>query len=143
MGKIDVIMHCKSKSHLDQAKALRAQPKLSFQSAQSNEELIRTEAELKMAVLTAISNVPLAFHDRLSPTIRKVFPDSKIALKHHSASTKATCMLNEAVAPMLINDLLSSMRSHPFSVCIDGSNDIELEKMNPVTVRIFNVGKYE
>ena len=139
MGKKDVIMHCMSKSHLDQAKALRAQPKLSFQSAQSNEELIRTEAELKMAVLTAISNVPLAFHDRLSPTIRKVFPDSKIALKHHSASTKATCMLNEAVAPMLINDLLSSMRSHLFSICIDGSNDTELEKMNPVTVRIFDI----
>ena len=102
------------KGHLDQVKALRAQPRLPFQSAQSNEELSRTEAELKMAVSTAISNVPLAFHDHLSPTIRKIFPNSKIALKYHSASTKATCMLNEAVAPMLINNLLSSMRSHPF-----------------------------
>jgi len=74
MGKKDVIMHCKSKSHLDQAKALKAKPKLPFQGAQSNEELNRTEAELKMAVLTASSNVPLAFHDCLSPTIRKVFP---------------------------------------------------------------------
>ena len=47
-------------------------------------------------------------------------------------------MLNEAVAPTLINDLLSSMRSHPFSICIDGSNDTELEKMNPITVRIYD-----
>jgi len=87
MEKKDVITHCKSKSHLDQAKALKAQPKLPFQGAQPNEELNR--AELKMAVLTASFNVPVAFHDRLSPTIRKVFPDSKLALKYHSASTKA------------------------------------------------------
>ena len=64
MGKKDVIMHCKSKSHLEQAKALKAQPKLPFQGAQSSEELNRTEAELQMAVLIAFSNVPLAFHDR-------------------------------------------------------------------------------
>ena len=71
--------------------------------------------------------------------IRKVFLDSKVASKYHSASTKATCMLNEAVAPMLISDLLSNMRSQTFSICIDGSNDTELEKMNPITVQIHDV----
>ena len=91
-----------------------------------------------MAVLTATSNVPLAFHDHLSPTIRKIFPDSKIASKYHSASTKATCMLNEAVAPALISDLLENMGVHPFSISIDGSNDSGLEKMNPITVRIYD-----
>ena len=85
MGKKDVIMHCKSKSYLEQAKGLKAQPKLPFQGAQSSEELNRTlaEAELQMAVLTAISNVPLAFHNCLSPMIRKVFLDSKIASKYY------------------------------------------------------------
>lgn len=77
MGKNDITMHCKSKSHLEQAKALNAQPKLSFQPQSTSEDLKRTEAELRMAVLTATSNVPLAFHDHLSPTIRKIFPDSK------------------------------------------------------------------
>jgi hypothetical protein len=101
--------------------------------------LKRTEAELQMAVLTASSNVPLAFHDNLSPTIRRVFPDSKIASKYHSASTKATCMLNETVAPMLIEDLLQSMNLHPFSLSVDGSNDEGLEKINPLTVRIFYI----
>jgi len=73
MGKKDVIMHCKSKCHLEQAKALKAQPKLPFQGVQSSEELNRTEAELQIAVLPAISNVSLAFHDCLSSTIRKAF----------------------------------------------------------------------
>ena len=92
-----------------------------------------------MAVLTASCNVPLAFHDHLSPTVRSIFPDSKIAAKYHSASTKATCILNEAVAPMLIDSLLESMKVHPFSISVDGSNDTGLEKMNPITVRIYDV----
>jgi len=85
MGKKDVITHCKTKSHLDQVRALSNQPKLSFQ-AQSNDILKRTEVELQLSVSC---NIPLAFHDRLSPTIRKIFPDSKITKKYHSASTKA------------------------------------------------------
>ena len=70
-----------SQSHLEQAKALKAQQKLPFQGAgaQSIEELNWIETELQMAVLTVISNVPLAFYDHSSPTIRKVFPDSEIA----------------------------------------------------------------
>ena len=67
MGKNDVTMHCKSKSHLEQAKALNAQPKL-FQPQSTSQDLKRTEVELCMAVLTATSNVSMAFHDHLSLT---------------------------------------------------------------------------
>lgn len=87
-----------------------------------------------MAVLTAAYNIPLAFHDKLSPVIQECFSDSRVAQTYHSASTKATCMLNLAVAPSLIDDaLLNKMHSHPFS---DGSNDRGLEKMNPLSIRI-------
>ena len=139
MGKQDIIKHCNTKSYLDLAKALDNQPKLTFNTPQTSEDQKKTEAELQIAVLTVSSNVPLAFHDKLSPTIRRIFPDSKIASKYHSASTKATSMLNEAVAPMLIEDLLQSMKLHPFSLAVDGSSDEGLEKMNPLTVRIFDV----
>ena len=67
------MMHCKSNSHLEQAKVLEAQPKLQFQPQSTSDDLKRTEAELRMAVLTATSNAPMAFHDYLSPTIRKYF----------------------------------------------------------------------
>ena len=139
MGKQDIIKHCNTKNHLDLAKAQKNQQKLTFNTSLTSEDQKRTEAELQIAVLTASSNVPLAFHDKLSPTIRRIFPDSKIASKYHSASTKATCMLNEAVARMLIEDLLQSMKLHPFSLAVDGSNDEGLEKMNPLTVRIFDL----
>lgn len=67
--------------------------------------------------------------------IRSAFPDSKVASSYHSASTKATCMLNLAVAPLLVESLVESMSNHPFSLSIDGSNDSGLKKM---TVRIFD-----
>ena len=73
----------------------------------------------------------MAFHDLLSPTVNKVFSDSKIASKYHSASTKATCMLNIAVAPMLVHNLVERMKIQPYSLSTDGSNDTGLEKMNP------------
>ena len=55
---------------------------------------------------------------------------------YHSASTKATCMLNGAVASTLKSKLLNKMRVQPFSICVDGLNDREFQKqkMNPVTV---------
>ena len=79
-------MHCESKSHLDQVKLLKSQPKLSF-TRYSEEAPKRTEAELQMAVLTAACNIPLVVHDQLSPIIQKAFPDYKIASKYRSAST--------------------------------------------------------
>ena len=47
-------------------------------------------------------------------------------------------MLNLAIAPALKKDLLENMKAHPFSISIDGSNDTGLEKMNPMTIRIYD-----
>ena len=62
-------------------------------------------------------------------------------LQYQSASTKATCMLNEAVAPTLLHDLIQSMKTNTFSLCVDASNDSGLEKMNPVTIRLYYVNR--
>ena len=51
-------MHCESKSHLDQAKSLKSQSRLSF-STQSREDIKRMKAELQMAVLTTIPQMYL------------------------------------------------------------------------------------
>ena len=137
MGRREVAKHCETQSHKVQAKSFHLQSRLQLSTqGPSSQQLI---AELKMAVLTASSNIPLAFHDKLSPMIRSIFPDSRIASVYHSASTKATCMLNLAVAPILVDNLVESMKSHRFSISTDGSNDTGLEKMNPATVHIYNL----
>ena len=47
-------------------------------------------------------------------------------------------MLNIAVAPMLIENLIEQMRDHLYSISIDGSNNTGLEKVNPAMVRIYD-----
>ena len=48
-------------------------------------------------------------------------------------------MLNDVLNPFLLEELMSTMKHQPPSVSIDGSNDTRLEKMNPVTMRIYDV----
>ena len=70
MGKQDGVKHSKTQGHRDRARALHCQPTLSFSNPVAAEEsLKRTEAKVRMAVLTASCNVPFAFHDQLSPAI--------------------------------------------------------------------------
>ena len=47
-------------------------------------------------------------------------------------------MLNLAVAPVLVKDL-KSMRVRSYSILVDGSNDTGLLKMNPITVKIYDI----
>ena len=48
-------------------------------------------------------------------------------------------MLNLAVALTLKMALVDSMKSSPFSIAVDGSNDVGLSKMNPLTVHTFDL----
>ena len=46
--------------------------------------------------------------------------------------------MNGSLAPYFRSALVSAMVSSPFSIAIDGSNDSGLQKMNPMTVRLFD-----
>lgn len=91
-----------------------------------------------MAMVLAHHNLPLATMDHLSPLFRDIFPDSKIAKGFAAARTKTTCILNMALRPHFEKLLVASMKKNPFSLATDGSNDTGLQKMNPVTIRIFD-----
>ena len=84
-------------------------------------------------------NVPLAVSDHLSPLFKDIFPDSEIAKNYASARTKTTCVINSALAPHFQAALVADMKSSPFAIAIDGSNDSGIEKMNPMTVRLFDI----
>ncbi len=70
--------------------------------------------------------------------MKEIFPDSIIAKGYACARTKTTCIINGCLGPHFKSNLISRMTRGPFSVAIDGSNDNGLEKMNPLTVRLFN-----
>ena len=100
-----------------------------------------TRAEVKIANALVQNNIPLAFTDHLSPLLRDIFPDSEIAKGYASASTKTTCLVNGALAPHFKAIVVNAMKVQPFSVAVDGSNDTGLEKMNPMTVRLYDVNR--
>ena len=97
-----------------------------------------TRAEVKVTNLLVQHNVPLAVADHLSPLFRDIFPDSKIAKGYAAGRTKTTCILNGSIAPYFKATLVDVMKSHPFSIAINGSKDSGLERMNPLTVRFFD-----
>ena len=83
MGKKDIMKHSKSKPHREQAWLVKSQKNLHFTSSKSQSSQKKTEAELIMVILIASSNIPIAFHEKLSPTIRSVWSDSKVAINYH------------------------------------------------------------
>lgn len=98
-----------------------------------------TRAEVKVATMLVQNNIPLALADELTPLFHDAFPDSEIARNYSSRRTKTACIINGALAPFFQSSLLDSMRSGPFAVAIDGSTDTGIEKMNPLTVRLFDI----
>ena len=86
-------------------------------------------------------NIPLAFAEHLSLLFREIFTDSEIAKSYSSAKTKTTCIINGALKPYFQDRLLSLMRNNPYSLSIDGSNDTGHDKMNPMTVKLFDVDR--
>jgi len=51
-------------------------------------------------------------------------------------------LLYLAVSPLLIRELIEFMKEHPYSISTDGSNDTRVDKMNPVTVNIFDLKNF-
>ena len=88
-------------------------------------------------------NLPIAAANHLSSLVKKCFPDSKIAQSYACAKTKAFCILNGAIYPDLQQRLINEMKESVFSLSADGSNDQNMEKMNPVTVRIYDVNQHK
>ena len=104
-------------------------------------ELQVRKAEVKMTGFIAEHNIPLAVADHLGPLFKDIFPDSKIAKNYACGKTKSTCILNRAIKPDLQSSLLEHIKNNYFSISTDGSNDQGLSKMNPVTVRLFDINQ--
>ena len=83
-------------------------------------------------------NIPLALADELTLLFQDIFSDSKIAM-NYSSRRKTACIINGTVAPFFRQNLVEHVKKNPFSIAIDGSSDNDIEKMNPLTIKIFKV----
>lgn len=98
-------------------------------------------AELKFTGFRVEHNLRLVAADHLGSLIRTCFPDSKIAQPYACARMKASCLLNDAIAPDFMKPLVADMKGNLSSQCLDGGNDQDLLKMIPLTVRIYDANQ--
>jgi len=91
-----------------------------------------------MATMLAMNNVPIALSEELTPLFSDIFPDSEIAKQFSSHHTKTACMINGAIAPHYQQQLVGCMKKDPFALAFNGSSDSSVEKMNPLTVWLFD-----
>ena len=91
-----------------------------------------------MALALVHHDIPVAAMDHFSPLFREMFPNSAIAKGFAAARTKTSCIVNMALRPHFERKLVLEMKQAPYALAIDGSNDNGLQKMNLVTVRLFD-----
>ena len=83
-------------------------------------------------------NLPLATADHIGLVFKIIFPDSKIASSYNSARTKTTAIVNEAFGTHRHDFSVQHCQNYPYSCSTDGSNDTGIQKMNPVSIRIYD-----
>ena len=132
--------HLESQKHYSNAKAVENQRSVTtfFKSSSDPIQEKVTRAEVKISTLLAHHNIPIVVADHLSPMFKNIFPDSQITKMYLCARTKTACILNGALDKELQASLIQTMKHSPYSLATDGSNDTGLQKMNPLTVRIFD-----
>ena len=142
-GEKDVRRHIDGKKHCSNVQGLENQKQIDSFFPSENDPLQEkvTRAEVKVATVLAHHDIPIAVTDHLSPLFKDMFPDSSIAKVYSCARTKTTCILNGALAVDLQKSLVDHMKNEPFSLATDGSNDSGLQKMNPLTVCIYDADR--
>ena len=139
-GRNDIERHVKSAKHKASEKAigftgsLKAfMPSSSQGQLQNTFERDVTRAEATMAQLIAEMNLPLSAADTFTKAVKVMFPDSKIAQKYQSGRSKTTSIIKE-LGNQAQSELASRMKSGPFTLSTDGSND-DKAKQFPMVVR--------
>ena len=117
MGINDVKEHCKGTIHKQNEEAIKMTRKISFSSSNSDDSDFKRQVlrpEVKHTNFFIQHNVPFAVANHLSLMYQELSPDSKIAKSFKCSRTK--CIMNQAMRPLLRNELAEYMKEEPFSL---------------------------
>ena len=144
-GRAGITRHINGNAHKKAQEAKRKQPgiySIFLKPSNPLESQVR-KAEVKVTGFIAEHNIPLAVADHLGPLLKTYSKTySKIAENYACGKTKTTCILNRAIKPELQKKLINQMKKDCYSISTDDSNDQGLKKMNPVTVRLFEINQH-
>lgn len=138
-GLFDCRVHVNGPKHKKLAETSKmASISSMFKSVTSSKESVHSDkvlkAEVKMAMFIAKNNLPLAVADGLPSLMREVDPDSTVIKDIKCGRSKTTSLIKE-IGDIGKETLVDRLKSGPFSVSTDGSNDMEKLKLFPLVVR--------
>lgn len=140
-GLKDVKDHCTTETHKQRVQTTNSQPPISHFLNSAAQSMNVSRAEVMVTNFLIQHNLPIATAEHLAPLFKKIFPDSNIAKSYACSRTKTSAIINKAMGPHCHEYLVEHCKKHPFSLGIDGSSDTDVAKMNPVTLRIFDVNR--
>lgn len=103
-------------------------------STASNLDMDVIRSETLMVELAVELNLPMAAMDKISKGVKKAFPDSIIAKNFQCARSKSTAIVKEIAAKTTLS-LAERMKTLPFTISTDGSNDKGGATLFPLIVR--------
>lgn len=139
-GKSELEKHNLGKKHISNMKGLRGSKNMNLfvQNPMSDEkkkyETDVKRAEIKLSAFFANHNIAFQVVDMLTPVLKDIFTDSKIAQGIQLHRKKCTSIINNVIAPIEIEETVQIIRKCPFSVLIDESTDICTQKFLCVLV---------
>ena len=122
-GRNDVTSHLKTKKHSQMAKASTSTSAITTLFQRPPQRDLSIEAEVRWATFIVKHNISFMSNDHASNLFQKMFSDSQIAKKFTCARTKTTAIVKTALSPYYSERVFESMRSSPFSLMMDESND--------------------
>ena len=96
------------------------------------------DAEIRMAAFISEHNLSFNIMDHFSELLPKLCPDSKIAAQFKSKRTKTKCIVRNALAPCIHEELVEKLKTKHFSVIIDETTDVSTAKELAVVARLYD-----
>jgi len=140
-GKSELVKHCNEAKHIANAKGIKGTKPISMNSSmsvtssQKNELDNVKKAEIKLSCFYATNNIALQTIETLTPILKEIFSDSKIAQNLQFSRKKCVSIIENVILPVENEDTVKIIQHNPFSILIDESTDISCHKFLCVLVR--------
>lgn len=140
-GKSDLLKHAGRKMHKKNVNALKKSNKIDtfFKKKSSDSaEKAKKVFEIKLSMFFAEHNVALQVVDHIIPLLKEIAPDSDIIKSVELGRQKCTSIIKNVIAKAETDTLVKKLKVTKFSVMVDESTDIGLNKHMCVLVRFFD-----
>lgn len=132
-GKSELIKHSKGKKHVQKLKLISKNKNLTeffkpITKKSEGEDREVQNFEIRLSAFFAEHNVALQIVDHLVPLLQQIVPDSKIIQKAVLGRQKCTSIIKNVLAPSVTEELVDILKENKFSILLDESTDVGLNK---------------